>query len=467
MNKKEQMRLLIVLAVLVAALFFVFPIRGRVKLGLDLSGGVHIVLRAVPQKGTSLEADSVDRLMAVLRNRIDQYGVAEPLIQRSGADRVIIDLPGLDNPDMALDLIGKTAQLEFRQVIKSTSQLPPRAQRQNYDSDEEYNAAVARWNAFKEQQDALLAKMKSDNQGGHIIAGDDEGAIYELGDLYFTGDLLRNAQTSYDSLGRMVVSLEFNSEGSEKFYQATRDNVGKQIAMVLDGTVISAPRVNEPISGGRAQISGNFSAEQARSLAIMLKAGALPVGVEVLENSTVGPSLGNDSIKSGLLAGYIGVAAVFLFMLLYYRLMGATACVALMTTLLLLFAMLIMVGSTLTLPGIAGIILTIGMAVDSNILIFERMREEAALGRSRYASITAGFAKAFSTIFDSNLTTVIGAAVLFYIGSGPLRGFAITLTLGIIASMFSALMVNRVLLILIARYTKWPIAGAKDWTVTR
>lgn len=462
MNKKERLRLLIVAVVLVAALFFVFPIQGRVKLGLDLSGGVHIVLRAVPQQGDQLESDSVDRLMAVLRNRIDQYGVAEPLIQRSGTDRIIIDLPGMDDPEMALSLIGKTAQLEFRQVEKSTSQLPPRAERKNYDSDEEYNAAVERWNAFKAQQDQLLENMKAQQTDGHLIAGDEEGAIYELGQLYMTGDRLRNAQTAYDQLGRSVVSIEFDSEGSDLFYNATKDNVGRQIAMVLDGVVISAPRVNEPISGGRAQISGNFSSDEARNLAIMLRAGALPVGVEVLENSTVGPSLGNDSIRSGQLAGIIGVGAVFLFMILFYRVMGVTACFSLLSTLLLLFAMMIMVGSTLTLPGIAGIILTIGMAVDSNILIFERMKEEAALGRSRYASITAGFTKVFSTIFDSNITTVIGAAVLFYIGSGPLRGFALTLTLGIIASMFSALMVNRVLLILLANYTKLPFAGAKD-----
>ena len=465
MNKKERLRLLIVAVVLVAALFFVFPIKGRVKLGLDLSGGVHIVLRAVPQQGDQLDSDSVDRLMAVLRNRIDQYGVAEPLIQRSGTDRIIIDLPGMDDPEMALSLIGKTAQLEFRQVEKSTSQLPPRAERKNYDSDEEYNAAVERWNAFKAQQDQLLEDMKAQQTDGHLIAGDEEGAIYELGQLYMTGDRLRNAQTAYDQLGRSVVSIEFDSEGSELFYNATKDNVGRQIAMVLDGVVISAPRVNEPISGGRAQISGNFSSDEARNLAIMLRAGALPVGVEVLENSTVDPSLGNDSIRSGQLAGIIGVGAVFLFMILFYRVMGVTACLSLLSTLLLLFAMMIMVGSTLTLPGIAGIILTIGMAVDSNILIFERMKEEAALGRSRYASITAGFTKVFSTIFDSNITTVIGAAVLFYIGSGPLRGFALTLTLGIIASMFSALMVNRVLLILLANYTKLPFAGAKDRTV--
>lgn len=463
MSKKERLRLLLVIVAVAVALFFTFPIKGRVKLGLDLSGGVHIVLRAVPQQNQQLDSDAVDRLLAVLRNRIDQYGVAEPILQRTGADRVIIDLPGVDDPDAALNLIGKTAQLEFREVLAASNPLPPQAQRKNYDSDQEYQAAVERWNANKAMQDKAMEQMRKAAEGdpSKLIASDENGAIYQLGKLYLTGEKLKNAAMAYDSIGRPVVSIEFNKEGADLFYKATEANVGRQVAMVLDGIVISAPRVNEPIAGGKASISGHFTPTEATNLAIMLRAGALPLGVEVLENSTVGPSLGNDSIKAGQFAGLIGVAAVFVFMLIYYRLLGLTACVALSTTLLFLFAMLISVGVTLTLPGIAGVILTIGMAVDSNILIFERMLEEAQLGRSRYASITAGFSKAFSTIFDSNITTVIGAAVLFYIGSGPLRGFAVTLTLGIIASMFSALIVNRVLLDLLARYTKLSIVPSR------
>lgn len=463
MQKKDRWRLIFVLVVLAVAAYFVFPLRGRIKLGLDLSGGVNIVLKAVPQPGTELGTDSIDRLLVVLRNRIDQYGVTEPLMQRQGADRVVVELPGVDNPEAALNLIGKTALLEFRQVIDSTRPLPPQAKRENYDSDAEFQEAVARWNAYRDQQEALKASMeaKAKSEGGNSIATDEDGAIYQLGATYLTGKDLKNAGVDYDSLGRPVVSLEFNDKGTDLFDKATADNVGKQIAMVLDGRVISAPRVNERISGGRAQISGRFTPDDARGLAIMLRAGALPVGVEVLENRSVGPSLGSDSIRDGQFAGLVGIAAVFIYMIVFYRVLGVTADISLCTTILLLFAMLIGFKATLTLPGVAGIVLTIGMAVDSNILIFERMKEETALGRSLHAVITAGFSKALSTILDANITTVIAAAVLFHYGSGPLRGFALTLTIGIVASLFSALGVNRVLLQLMVDYTKLPIIGRR------
>lgn len=464
MQRKDRLRLLFVLVVLAAAFFFAFPFKGRVKLGLDLSGGVNIVLKAVPQPGTELTSDSIDRLLVVLRNRIDQYGVTEPLMQRQGEDRVIVELPGVENPEAALELIGKTAQLEFRQVLNSTGALPPQAQRENYDSDEDYQAAVERWNAYRDQQEALKDSMqaKAKDAKDTLIAQDDSGAIYQLGTLYLSGKELKNARVEYDSLGRPVVALEFNSEGTKLFDEATAANVGKQISMVLDGRVISAPRVNERISGGRAQISGRFSAEEARSLSIMLRAGALPVGVQVLENRSVGPSLGSDSIRGGQFAGMVGIIAVFVYMILFYRLLGVTADISLCTTMLLLFAMMIGFKATLTLPGVAGIVLTIGMAVDSNILIFERMREEADLGRSPHAVITAGFSKALSTILDANITTVIAAAVLFHYGSGPLRGFALTLTIGIVASLFSALLVNRVLLQLLVDYTPLSIIRQKS-----
>lgn len=454
MLKKDRWRLALVLLVVVAALFFVFPIKGRVKLGLDLSGGAHIVLQAQPAEGEDLTADAIDRLMVVLRNRIDQYGVAEPLIQKQGADRIIVDLPGVEDPEAALDLIGRTALLEFREVLSSTSALPPQAERKNYDSDEEYNAAVQRWNAYRDQQDALKVRMTEEAKGNPdvLIASDSDGTIYQLGKVYLTGKELKNAAAQHDSLGRPDVSLEFNDEGSKLFESATAESVGRQIAMVLDGNVVSAPRVSEKIAGGRAQITGRFTAAHTRSLAIMLRAGALPVGVTVLENRSVGPSLGADSIHAGSRAGLVGVGLVFLFMVIYYRMLGFTADLSLAIVMLLLFALLIAFKATLTMPGIAGIILTIGMAVDSNILIFERMKEERALGKTIHASLTAGFSKALSTILDSNITTIIAAAVLFHYGSGPLRGFALTLTLGIVSSLFCALVVNRVLLQLLVDY---------------
>ena len=264
--------------------------------------------------------------------------------------------------------------------------------------------------------------------------------------MLLTGNELSNARQDHDQLGRPAVSIEFNSEGAKLFDQATAATVGQRLAMVLAGSVISAPNVNERISGGRAIITGHFTPEESRNLAIMLRAGALPVNVSILENRSVGPSLGADSIKAGMYAGLVGLAAVFLFMIVYYRLWGITADLSLCSTMLVLFALLMAFSATLTLPGIAGIILTIGMAVDSNILIFERIKEETAAGKTPNAALTSGFGNALTAILDSNITTVIAAAVLYYFGSGPLRGFAMTLTLGIIASLFSALVVNRVLL---------------------
>jgi preprotein translocase subunit SecD len=280
-----------------------------------------------------------------------------------------------------------------------------------------------------------------------IVAKEEEsGRFYLLGAAYVTGEHLVDAKTSYDSLGRPTVNLKFSREGAKLFDEATAANVGKQIAILLDGVVISAPVVQERISGGEAQISGRFTTASAQRLAIMLRAGALPVSVKVLENRSVGPTLGTDSIKAGIKAGLIGVALVVVFMLLYYASLGIVADVALGVTILLLLAGLISLKATLTLPGIAGIILTIGMAVDGNILIYERIREEIRSGKTVYASIDAGFRKAFVTIFDANLTTLIAAAVLYYFGSGPIRGFAVTLSIGIVASVFSAIVVTRTLL---------------------
>jgi preprotein translocase subunit SecD len=270
--------------------------------------------------------------------------------------------------------------------------------------------------------------------------------VYLLGETYVTGKSLKDAKTTFDNLGRPVVTLEFDKEGAEKFDQATAANVGRQIAIVLDGKVISAPVVQERISGGNAQISGNFTTAEAQRLAIMLRAGALPVPVEILENRSIGPTLGADSIRSGLRAGLIGAMLVLVFMLVYYGKLGVAAIAALTSTILLLFAGLISLKATLTLPGIAGIILTIGMAVDGNILIFERMKEELREGKTPHASVDAGFRKALKTIVDANVTTLIAAAVLFYFGSGPIRGFAVTLSIGILASVFSAVLVTRALL---------------------
>ncbi len=448
MLRRDRWRLGIVAAVVVVALIAIFPIKGRINLGLDLKGGAHIVLQAKESGSNKVTEDSINKLLAVLRNRIDQYGVAEPVIQRQGADRVIVDLPGIQDPNAALELIGKTAFLEFRQVLEATSAVPPGPIRSNYGNDAEFETAQKRWNeaktAVEVQKASLEAKAASVNEA--VIAQGDEDRYYLLGAMLVGGKDLVDAKTNYDQLGRPVVSLEFNSEGARLFEQATNDNVGKQIAIVLDNAVISAPVVQERIAGGRAQISGRFSTEEASRLAIMLRAGALPVDVEVIENRTVGPSLGEDSIRAGIQAGTLGVILVFLFMLLYYRFLGIAADMALFVTILLCFAGLISLKATLTLPGIAGLVLTIGMAVDGNVLIYERMREEIEAGKTPLAAMEAGFKKALSAIIDSNITTLLAGVVLFYFGSGPVRGFAVTLSIGIVASVFSNVVVTRAIL---------------------
>lgn len=448
MLRRDRWRLGIVVVVVLAALITVFPITGKINLGLDLKGGAHIVLQAKETVENKVTEDSIERLLAVLRNRIDQYGVAEPVIQREGRDRVIVDLPGIQDPDAALVLIGKTAQLEFRAVEQATQPVPPGPQRPNYDSDEEFQRAQERWTKAKED----IASMKDTLQErgkaleGSLVTLDEEGRYFLLGGVLVGGKELVDAKTQYDNLGRAVVSISFSSEGAKLFDKATADNVGRQVAIVLDGIVISAPVVQERITGGNAQISGRFTPQEASRLAIMLRAGALPIAVEVIENRSVGPSLGTDSINSGIRAGLIGAALVFLFMLLYYRLLGVAADAALAVTILLVFAGLIALKATLTLPGIAGIVLTIGMAVDGNVLIYERMKEEMKAGKTTLAAIDAGFKKALSSILDSNITTLIAAGVLFYFGSGPVRGFAVTLSVGIVSSVFCNVLVTRTLL---------------------
>jgi preprotein translocase subunit SecD len=458
MLKKDRWRLAIVIVVVVAALLSVFPLDGKINLGLDLKGGAHIVLQAKPTSGSALTDDSIERLLAVLRNRIDQYGVAEPVIQREGRDRVIVDLPGVEDPEAALELIGKTALLEFRKVLGATPAMPPGPERQNYASDDEFQAAQKRWNDAKVEIETYKSELEKQVgiAGGDIVAKDEEGRYFLLGPSLVSGKHLVDAKTQFDNLGRAVVTLEFNSERAKLFEQATAENVGKQISIVLDGNVVSAPVVQERISGGNAQISGRFSTAEAQRLAIMLRAGALPVPVDVLENRSVGPSLGADSINAGLKAGLIGTLLVLGFMLLYYRTLGIAADVALTVCLLLVFAGLISLKATLTLPGIAGIILTIGMAVDGNILIYERIIEEAKLGKTPTAAIDAGFKKALTTILDANITTLIAAGVLYYFGSGPIRGFAVTLSIGILASVFSAIVVTRVLLQVLMGGSKSP-----------
>ena len=461
MIRRDRLRLWVVVIVVAAALAYAWPVAGRLNMGLDLKGGAHIVLQAKDTPESPIQDDSIDRLLAVLRNRVDQYGVAEPIIQKSGKDRIIIDLPGIQDPNAALELIGKTAQLDFREVLDVSAPPPPLPERKNYDSDEQFARAQERWNAAVAQgrtasadfatraagiEGAIAAPSEDDRESAGSATSVQEGRYYLLGKVLLSGKELKDAGVNPDNLGRMGVSLSFNAEGARLFEEATGRLVGKQIAIVLDGVVISAPVVQDRIAGGNAQITGRFTADEASRLAIMLKAGALPVAVEIAENRSVGPSLGADSVRQGLQAGLFGAAMVLVFMLIYYQFRGLAADVALVVTMLLVFAGLIAFNATLTLPGIAGIILTIGMAVDGNVLIYERIREEQRAGKTPLAALDSGFRKALVTILDSNITTLIAAVVLFYFGSGSVRGFGVTLSVGLVASVFSNVVVTRALL---------------------
>lgn len=389
---------------------------GKIKLGLDLQGGMHLILRVdtskLPEKA---KEDAAERAMEIIRNRIDQFGVAEPSIQREGADRIVVQLPGVTDRERALALLGKTALLEFKLVSDDPSLL----------------------------KEAIAGKVPD---GYELHPSEEGGQMLVEKEVLLTGKNITNAGVSFESnFNEPVVTLEFNAEGGKTFSDITGSNVGRRIAIVLDGKIQSAPVVNERIPSGRAQITGRFNIDTANDLAIALRAGALPAPIVVEEERSVGPSLGKDSVDQGIGASIIGFSAVVAFMAIYYLFGGLVANVALLLNILIILAALAYFHATLTLPGIAGTVLTIGMAVDSNVLIFERIREELALKKPVSAALMAGYNKAFSTIFDSNLTTLITSAILYSMGSGPIKGFALTLTIGLVASMFTAVFVTRAL----------------------
>jgi preprotein translocase subunit SecD len=360
---------------------------------------------------------AVDQSLEIVRRRIDEMGTREPSIQRQGADRIVVQLPGVKDPDRIKALLGKTAKLTFHMVDDSTSAEEARAGRLPPGS---------------------MVLPSAENERGLPSAYVVRKRV-EVG-----GDMLTDAQATF-SEGRPVVSFKFSAAGGKKFGDATKENVGKQLAIVLDDKVISAPRVNEPILGGSGIISGGFSVQQAKDLSLLLRAGALPAPLNVLEERTVGPDLGADSIKAGAIASGLGLLLVVVFMVIIYGTLGWLANVALVLNLVLLMALLGALGATLTLPGIAGVVLTMGMAVDANVLIYERMREEAHSGRTLLSAVRAGFERAFATILDANLTHMIAAALLYAFGTGPIKGFAVTLGIGIATSLFTATMVTNLM----------------------
>ncbi|OGU13526.1 MAG: protein-export membrane protein SecD [Geobacteraceae bacterium GWC2_53_11] len=385
----------------------------------DEGGFVALTLRVGEKDAQDRKDKAVQQALETIRNRIDQFGVSEPTIQREGINHIVVQLPGIKDPQRAIELIGRTARLDFKMVredISPSGVIP---------------------------DDAELLKEKSvDSTTGAVT----EIPIVVQKKSMITGDLLTDAQVRIDSqFNQPYVGIEFNSLGARLFDQVTAANVGKRFAIVLDNNIHSAPVIRERISGGSAQISGNFTEKTAADLAIVLRAGALPAPVKIIQNVTVGPSLGQDSINKGLYAGLIGVLLVVVFMAIYYKLCGLIADLGMVLNILYLMGALAALGATLTLPGIAAIVLLVGMSVDSNVIIFERIREELKLGKSPKAALDAGYDKAFLTIMDSHITTLITAAVLFQFGTGPVKGFAVSLSLGVIINLFTSLVGTKVI----------------------
>lgn len=385
------------------------------------SGPTELILSLASGEMKRMQESAVRQSLETIRNRIDQFGVAEPHIVQEGDRRIVVQLPGIKEPQRAINLIGKTALLEFKLVA------------------EDANLAEAVAGRISENDQLLYLRSTDEQQKMNKVP------IVVQKRAVLTGDLLTSAQVQIDSqTNQPVVSIEFDQEGTRLFGEATAANVGRRLAIVLDDTIYSAPVIREKIPGGKAQISGSFTMEDARDLAIVLRAGALPAPVNIISNLTVGPSLGLDSIQKGVQAAILGGALVIAFMAIYYKLSGVIANLALVLNLIWLVGALASLRATLTLPGIAGIILGIGMAVDSNVLILERIREELRSGKPVRSAIEGGYDKAFLTIIDSHVTTLITACALFLFGTGPVKGFAVTLSLGVIFNLVTALTGTRV-----------------------
>lgn len=383
----------VIVAALALAVFFLQkPLVNNLDLGLDLRGGLRVVLQAEEKPGEPITEDTIQKAVGILRDRVDSLGVRETSLYPQGKDRVVIEIAGEDNPEAAVDILKNVAQLEFQ--------------------DEGGNVLVSGKNLIDAQ-----------------------------------ARLNQNTQEAY-------VELKFDKEGAEAFAKATAANVGKPLVIVLDGKRISAPTVRQAITDGNAIIEGGFEAKEAQDLAVLLRSGALPVSFTVMEKRSIGPSLGADSLDKSLKAGIIGILAIFIFMLGYYRLPGLIADISIILYGLLVLGSMVLLNAVLTLPGIAAFVLSIGMAVDANIIIYERIKEEIRWGKTLQAAIDAGFKRAFWTIFDSNLTTLIAALVLMYFGSGSIKGFAVTLSIGLVINMFTALTFTRYLLVLASNFTK-------------
>jgi len=420
----NQLRILIILGIVAFSVYVIIKL--PITLGLDLQGGTRLVLEGQPTEKVPLSDDAMAGAVAVIRNRIDALGVTEPIIQRKGRDQIVVELPGVKDPERAISIIGDTANLEFVEAEwapADESRLTPEKIKEFYGAGSYLDKVVAMRNGVVVRETPIILKS-----------------------VALTGGLLKGAWPGVDEYGNPVVDLEFNAEGAGVFADVTSRSVGRPIAILLDKRIISAPNVREPIPSGKAQISGDFTIEEVQDLVIKLKAGALPIPVKPIETRIVGPTLGRDSIEKSRFAGLIGFALIVAFMVLYYRLPGFLADVALGIYVCIVLGILSLIHATLTLPGIAGLLLSIGMAVDANIIIFERLKEELRQNKTIRLSIITSFERALWAILDSNVTTIIAAATLFFVGTGSIRGFAVTLSVGIVASMFSAIVITRMLL---------------------
>ncbi len=385
-----------------------------------------------------IKDSAVNQALETIRNRIDQFGVAEPLVQRQGLKQIVVQLPGVKEPKRAKDLIKETALLEFK-MLDEDNQMKM-----------DFPARVPKEKEAEVLQQFAAKVPEGDEILFERVVDKDTGREYRIPFLVkkrvmLTGDVLSDARVSIGQFNDPYVSIEFDTKGGREFERITSENVKKRMAIVLDNTIYSAPVIQERISGGRAQITGTFTTQEANDLAIVLRAGALPAPLKIIQDLTVGPSLGQDSIDKGIRATLVAGAMVILFMIVYYRLSGAIADFALVLNVICLLGALAALNATLTLPGIAGIVLTIGMGVDSNVLIFERIREELRQGKPVRLAVDAGYNKALLTIVDSHVTTLITGVALFLFGTGPIKGFAVTLCLGIAINLFTALVGTKVI----------------------
>ncbi|QHV00626.1 protein translocase subunit SecD [Synechocystis sp. CACIAM 05] len=441
--------LLLLIVVLVIGASFVL-VKLPLQLGLDLRGGAQLTIEVQPTKEIpEIDNDSLVAVKTVIENRVNALGVSEPLVQTAGEDKIVVQLPGVTDPGQAERILGGTAQLEFQQQRPGTEgefQAEYSIKRQ-LDAELEN---LRRSGASPENSDRLEELLKAKEESNKALL-----ALFEP--MGLTGKNLTDARPSPNQSGTAwEVALRFDEEGGQKFAELTQAvaGTGRSLGVFLDNDLLSAPVVgvefaNTGITGGAAVITGNFTIDTANDLAVQLRGGSLPFPVEVVENRTVGATLGQESIRRSLVAGFVGLVLVLVFMAVYYRLPGIVADISLMIYAVLTLAAFALVGVTLTLPGIAGFILSIGMAVDANVLIFERTREELRAGNTLYRSVEAGFFRAFSSILDSNVTTLIACAALFWFGSGLVKGFALTLAIGVMVSLFTALTCSRTLLLVI------------------